>query len=157
MRLSDIVVAEAIVPRLAAQTRDGAIAELVQALADAGAMPNSSAHKAVQSVLAREAQVTTGVGKGMAVPHAKVEGVERPVAAIGCSCAGIDFSALDGRPVYSVILLLSNPDNPDEHIHAMEATFKHIQRDAFRQALRQSRAPDEIADVVREADESNGA
>ena len=78
-------------------------------------------------MLAREKQATTGIGKGIALPHAKIKSVKKIVGAIGRSSRGIDFSALDSKPVYIVLLLLSNPENPDEHLQAMETIFKHVQ------------------------------
>lgn len=153
MRLSDIFVAEAIVPRLVAETRDEAILELVQALADARATPNGRADMILEAVLAREAQTTTGIGKGVALPHAKVKGIRKPTAAIGCSEPGIDFAALDGLPVHSVILLLSSPQDPDAHLQAMEVMFRHIQRSAFRTALRESQTRSAIADLIQQADD----
>ena len=55
--------------------------------------------------------------------------------------------------MYSVILLLSSPDNPDEHLQAMETIFKHVQRDIFRKFLRQSESREAIIDLIKEADE----
>ena len=66
---------------------------------------------------------------------------------------GLDFSALDSKPVFSVILLLSSPDNPDDHLQAMETIFKQVQRDMFRKFLRQSQTKQEIIDLLQEADE----
>ena len=153
MKLSDIVVVGAIIPELQAKTKDEAIGELVEALAQAGAIPAKSVKDVVKAVLAREQQATTGIGKGVALPHAKLKGVTKAMAAIGRSSAGIDFSALDYKPVYSVILLLSNPDKPDEHLQAMETIFKHVQRDIFRKFLRQSETRDAIVELIHEADE----
>ena len=153
MKLSDIIVAEAIVPELQAKTRDEAIHELVEALAEAGAIPRKSTKDIAKAVLVREAQATTGIGKGVSLPHTKVKGIKHPVATIGRSSEGIDIGALDSKPVYSVILLLSSPDNPDEHLQAMEAIFKHVQRDIFRKFLRQSETREAIQDLIQEADE----
>jgi len=153
MKLSDIMVTDAIIPELKARTRDEAIAELVEALAEAGVIPKKNVQDVIKTVLAREAQATTGIGKGIALPHAKLAGIKKPIGTIGRSSAGIDFSALDAKLVYSVILLLSSPDNPDEHLQAMEAIFKHVQRDMFRKFLRQSETKEAIVDLIREADE----
>ncbi len=153
MKLSDIVVADAIIPELQAKTRDDAITELVESLANAGTISKKSAKDVVKAVLAREAQATTGIGKGVALPHAKLKGIKKAVATIGRSSEGLDFSALDYKPVYSVILLLSCPDKPDEHLQAMETIFKHVQRDIFRKFLRQSETREAIVDLIREADE----
>ena len=153
MKLSDIVVTDAIIPELKARTRDEAVTELVESLAAAGAIPKKSVGDIVKAVLKRESQATTGIGKGVALPHAKMKGVKKPTGTIGRSSEGINFSALDSKPVYSVILLLSSPDNPDEHLQAMETIFKHVQRDIFRKFLRQSQTKEAISELIEEADE----
>ncbi len=153
MKLSDIIIGDAIVPSLANTTRDAVIEELVESLAAAGAVSKQKVKEIIKAVLAREAQATTGIGKGVALPHAKLKGVKKPIATIGCSSKGIDFASLDSKPVYSVILLLSSPDNPDEHLQAMETIFKHVQRDIFRKFLRQSESREAVIDLIKEADE----
>ena len=153
MRLADIIVTESVIPDLEATTRDEAIAELVQALADAGAITKRTVKEAIAAVLARERQATTGIGKGIALPHAKIKSVKKVVGTIGRSTKGIDFNALDSKPVYIVILLLSNPDDPDEHLQAMETIFKHVQRDIFRRFLRQCETAQAIAELIDEADD----
>ncbi len=153
MKLSDIMVTDAIVPELKARNRDEAISELVEAMASAGAITKKSVPDVIKAVLAREAQATTGIGKGVALPHAKLKGVKKPIGTIGRSSEGIDFSALDAKPVYSVILLLSSPDSPDEHLQAMETIFRHVQRDIFRKFLRQSETKESIVELIQEADE----
>ncbi len=153
MKLSDIVVSEAIIPQLSTSERDGVIRELVEALASAGAITKKNASAVAGAVIERENQATTGMGKGVALPHVKFKGIKKPLCTIGQSAGGLDFSALDSKPVYSVILLLSNPDDPDTHLQAMETIFKHIQRDMFRKFLRQSLSKKEIVDLIQEADE----
>jgi len=153
MKLSDIIIGDAIVPSLANKTRDAVIEELVESLAEAGAVSKQKVKEITKAIMAREAQATTGIGKGVALPHAKLKGVKKPIATIGCSSEGIDFASLDSKPVYSVILLLSSPDNPDEHLQAMETIFKHVQRDIFRKFLRQSESREAIIDLIKEADE----
>jgi mannitol/fructose-specific phosphotransferase system IIA component (Ntr-type) len=153
MKLSDIMVSDAIVPALKNHTRDDVIGELVEAMAEAGAISKQKVKEIIKAILAREAQATTGIGKGVALPHAKLKGIKKPIATIGCSSEGIDFASLDSKPVYSVILLLSSPDNPDEHLQAMETIFKHVQRDIFRKFLRQSETREAVVELIHEADE----
>ncbi len=155
MKLSDIVVADAIVPELDSKNRNEAITELIGALASAGAIAKKNVPEITKAVLSRESQATTGIGKGVALPHAKMKGIKKPICTFGRSSEGIDFSALDSKPVYSVILLLSSPDNPDEHLQAMETIFKHVQRDIFRKFLRQSETKEAIEDLIKEADEQS--
>lgn len=153
MKLSDIMVLEAIVSELQATRRDEAITELTEALAAAGSVAKRNVTEITKAVLEREDQATTGIGKGIALPHAKFKGIKKPVATIGRSSVGIDFAALDSKPVHSVILLLSSPDNPDVHLQAMETIFKHVQSDMFRKFLRQSETKEQIVDLIREADD----
>ena len=153
MKLSDIMVTDAIIPGLQAKTKEEAVGELVEALASAGAIAKKSVAEVTSAVLRRESQATTGIGKGVALPHAKLKGVKKPLGTIGRSAEGIDFASLDSRPVYSVILLLSSQDGPDEHLQAMETIFKHVQRDLFRKFLRQSQTREAIIDLIQEADE----
>jgi len=153
MKLLDIIIGDAVVPCLKGKTRDEVIEELVESLAEAGAVSKQKVKDIIKAILTREAQATTGIGKGVALPHAKIKGVKSPIATIGCSAEGIDFASLDSKPVYSVILLLSSPDNPDEHLQAMETIFKHVQRDIFRKFLRQSESREAVIDLIQEADE----
>ncbi len=153
MKLSDIMVTDAIVSQFGGTTRDEAIVELIESLAAAGAIPKKNRDEIVKVVLARESQATTGIGKGVALPHAKLKCIKKPIGTIGRSSEGIDFAALDSKPVHSVVLLLSSPDNPDEHLQAMETIFKHIQRDNFRKWLRQSDSKEQIIELLKDADE----
>ncbi len=153
MKLPDIIVTDAILPDLDARTRDEAIEALIQSLAEAGAISKRTAKEALAAVLKRENQATTGIGKGIALPHAKIKTIKKVVGTIGRSTKGIDFNALDSKPVYIVILLLSSLNDPDEHLQAMETIFKHVQRDLFRKFLRQSETAQAIAELIEEADE----
>ena len=156
MKLTDFVASEAIVAELEATDRNGVIRELTAALARAGAVDPDKQEAVARAIITRENQGSTGFGKGVAVPHVKHAGVDRIVAAIGRSSKGVDFSALDRAPVYTVVLLLSPADNPDGHLQAMESIFRHLQRDSFRKFLRQSETPEAIIDLIREADELAG-
>lgn len=153
MKLTDFVVRGAIVPSLSATDRNGVIRELVNALSAGGALPEADADTIAKAVIQRENQGSTGFGKGVAVPHVKHEKVPKIMAAVGRSVAGIDFAALDRSPVYTVVVLLSPPDNPDGHLQAMENIFRHLQRDNFRRFLRQTETADAVWDLIEEADQ----
>jgi mannitol/fructose-specific phosphotransferase system IIA component (Ntr-type) len=153
MKFADFVCFDAIILELQAADRDGGIAELVSALDSAGRLAKGKCRQITKAVVKRENEASTGMGKGIAVPHVKHSAVKNIVAAVGLSAAGIDFSALDKHPVYSVILLLSPLDDPDRHLQAMEKIFKHLQKDRFRRFLRQSQSAEEIKDLLLEADE----
>src|SRR5690349_9450687 len=113
MKLKDFIVGAAVQPELAATDRDGAIRELVTALAQAGALPPDAVDEIVTALVKREQTGSTGFGKGVAVPHVKQPKVKKIAGTIGRSASGIDFAALDHQPVYSIFLLLS-PDRSEE-------------------------------------------
>ncbi len=138
MKFVDFVCFEAIVPELRARDRDGVIAELVSALDNAKRLKRGKCDEIIGAVIKRENEASTGIGKGVALPHVKHAGVKDVVAAVGKSSVGVDFSALDKQPVYCVILLVSPVDNPDRHLQAMESIFRHLQHEKFRKFLRQS-------------------
>jgi len=155
MKFADFVCFKATVPELQARDRDGAIAEIVSSLDKAGKLGKDKCKEITRVVIKREKEASTGMGKGIAVPHVKYKLVKDVIAAIGLSSAGIDFSALDKQPVYSVILLISPVDEPDKHLQAMENIFRHLQQDKFRKFLRQCRNAEHVEDLLREADEDS--
>ncbi len=154
MRFDEFVCFKATIPELQATDRDGAITELVAALVQAGKIPSESAKDVAKAVIKRENEASTGMGKGVAIPHVKHPAVKNVVAAVGQSSAGIDFVSLDEQPVYSVILLISPINNPDKHLQAMENVFRHLQKEKFRKFLRQCRQPAELEDLLKEADDN---
>jgi len=154
MEFADFVCFEAIIPELKAEDRDGAIAELVSALDKAGRLGKGNCEEIIKAVIKRENEASTGMGKGIAVPHVKHRAVKDVVAAIGRSGVGIDFPSLDKQPVYSVILLISPTDNPDKHLQTMEYVFKHLQQEKFRRFFRQSQTAQQLEALLREADEN---
>lgn len=154
MKLADFVVPGAILPNITSTDRNGVIRDLVNALADAGELAAEDVDVIAKSAIQRENQGSTGFGKGVAVPHVKHAKIPKIMAAIGRSAAGVDFAALDRSPVYTVVMLLSPPDQPEAHLQAMERIFSHLQRDQFRRFLRQAETVESVMDLIREADEA---
>ncbi len=153
MKLRDFIVTEAIIPEVQAADRDGVIRELVQSLAAAGALPADAVDDVVAALIKREQNGSTGFGKGVAVPHVKHARVKQMAGAVGRSAGGIDFAALDHQPVYSVFLLLSPENAPQQHLQAMNIVFSNLQKDMFRRFLRQSATRDAIVELLDEADQ----
>src|ERR1700683_915931 len=108
MRLTEILKPQNIKVPLAATTKNEAIAELVQLLADNGQI--TDAKKVLDAVLERESTRTTGIGNGLAIPHGKCAGPPDLVMAIGKPAVPIDFQSIDGRPVSVIWMLTSPPD-----------------------------------------------
>jgi mannitol/fructose-specific phosphotransferase system IIA component (Ntr-type) len=152
MKLGDLIDAKALVPQVESVKRDEVIAELVDALVASGSIPKNLRDEIYKKIIEREKRGSTGFGKGVAVPHVKHDKVKKIVATIGVSSRGVDFNALDKAPVYSVILLVSPIDEPDQHLQAMENIFHNLQKDTFRRFLRQATTDKEIMDLIEEAD-----
>jgi mannitol/fructose-specific phosphotransferase system IIA component (Ntr-type) len=153
MKLKDFIVSEAIVPDLKSPDRDGAIRELVESLAKAGGVPENAVEEIIAALIKREQNGSTGFGKGVAVPHVKHPKVKKMAGTVGRSVAGIDFAALDHQPVYSIVLLLSPENQPQQHLQAMNIVFSNLQKDMFRRFLRQSATQQAISDLLDEADQ----
>ena len=152
MKLRDFVLTDAIVPHLEATQRDEVVAELVDALLNAGAAPKALRDKLIAEILKREKNGSTGFGKGVAIPHVKHAEINKVAGGIGISPTGVDYNALDKQPVYSIFMLLSPADQPDQHLHAMETIFANLQNDTFRSFLRQAEDHDAITTLLDEAD-----
>lgn len=152
LKLNEIVPEGAIVPQLASAERDLVVGELIDALVRAGAATPAVRDELVARVLERERKGSTGFGRGVAVPHVKHKTIGKMAAAIGLNSRGIEFSALDRQPVYSVVLLLSPEDRPEEHLQAMEVIFKNLSKDTFRRFLRQAGSVPEVRTLLEEAD-----
>lgn len=152
MKFSDFIVNEAVRPTLEATDRDAVLQELVTALAAAGAVPKGAVDEIVSALIKREKNGSTGFGKGVAVPHVKHPKIKKMVGTLGRSVGGIDFAALDHQPVYSIVLLLSPENQPQQHLQAMNIIFTSLQDDTFRKFLRQSATREAIVDLLEEAD-----
>ena len=153
MKLKEFIVSDAIIANLECTERDACLRELVTSLAAAGAVPNDAVDEVVAALVKREQNGSTGFGKGVAVPHVKHAKVKKMAATVGRSAAGIDFAALDKQPVYSVVLLLSPENQPQQHLSAMNIVFSNLQKDTFRKFLRQAATREAIVDLLDEADQ----
>ena len=152
MKLLDIVVKKAIIPTLSATDRDGAVNEIVDALVSAKALSPKLRDEFVKAIIKRENRGSTGFGHGVAVPHVKHAAISKMAVTVGVSQVGVEFNALDRQPVYSVFLLLSPEDQPEEHLDAMEAIFGYLSQDTFRRFLRQAKSVDDVMTLLEEAD-----
>jgi mannitol/fructose-specific phosphotransferase system IIA component (Ntr-type) len=157
MTLSELVAQGAIITDLKGADRDAVVAELVEVLCASGAASRDTKDELIAKVMERERKGSTGFGQGIAVPHVKHKSVSRIAAAIGLSARGVDFNSLDRQPVYSVVLLLSPEDQPEQHLQAMEVVFKNLSKPTFRRFLRQATTPDEVRSLLEEADSGSAS
>lgn len=152
MKFNDFIVPAAIRPAAEAADKKGIVEEMVQALADAGAIPAEDIDSIVKAILKREELGSTGIGRGIAVPHTKHPSVEKLVGAVAVSPQGVDFDALDGDKVKVFFFLVSPPDRPSEHLRALENVSRRLRNEKFLRFLTQSTTSEEIKTLLDEAD-----
>ena len=103
------------IPKLQSETKEDVISELVDSLVASGAIEEEQAAELIGEILAREEEGTTGIGKGVALPHARAsEVVPETLIAVGLHADGVDFDATDGAPVHVVFMIASA--DPDEYL-----------------------------------------
>jgi nitrogen PTS system EIIA component len=152
MKLRDFIHVGAITSSLKATDRDAVLREIVESLASAGAIEAAMIEPVVDALLKRERTGTTGFGKGVAVPHAKLPGIGKLCGAVGLSAAGVDFKALDHKPVHSIFMVLSPLGQDQVHHQAMEVIFRNLNKDIYRRSLRQADSSEKVVKLLDEAD-----
>jgi PTS system fructose-specific IIA component/PTS system nitrogen regulatory IIA component len=152
MKFADFVLSEAIRADLAADDKEGVIREMVQALLEARGIEGDQFESIVKAILKREELGSTGIGRGVAVPHTKHPSVDRLVGNVAVSARGVDFESLDGDKVHLFFLLISPPDRPGDHLRALENISRRLRDDTFCKFLRQAKTPEDIQQLLEEAD-----
>jgi len=142
MELSKILTPERIRVPLKATEKTAVITELIDLLSGTGALVNRDT--ALDAVLKREAERTTGIGYGLAIPHGKSDGCDQLVMAAGKPVEPVDFQSLDGRPVNFVVLLVSPPDQTGPHIQALAKISRLMNMTDFRTAVEQATTAEEL-------------
>ena len=106
MRLGDFILEESIIGELKAATKREVLAEMVESIVEAGCLEADAAGSVVEALMLREEIGTTGIGHGVAIPHAKHPEIRRLLGAYAHSSAGVNYDSLDGQPVKSIFLIL---------------------------------------------------
>lgn len=154
MKFSVFISPKAIRSKLAASTKEGVISEMVDALVEAGEVKESDRADIIKAIMKREELGSTGIGRGVAVPHTKHASVEKLVGTVGISESGLDFDSLDGQDASLFFLLVSPPDRPGDHLRALENISRQLRDDSFCRLLRQSKTSEDILQLLDEADSS---
>src|SRR3954466_1305198 len=144
MKLSDFVVGEAILVDLQSTGKEEAIREMVRSLNQAGRLAEADMDGVARAILGREELGSTGIGQGVAVPHTRHPTVNRLLGTVALSHHGVDFAALDGDPVDILFLLISPPNQPGDHLRALENISRHLKDDRFVTLLRQAKSRQDI-------------
>jgi len=152
MKFSDFVANDAVRSHVHAATKEGVIREMAQSLVDAGKIAPGDLEGIVKAIMKREDLGSTGIGRGVAVPHTKHPSVNKLVGTVAVSQQGIDFQSLDGEPVQLFFLLVSPPDRPGDHLRALENISRQLRDDSFCRLLKAAKGPVDIQHLLEEAD-----
>jgi len=152
MKFSDFINVASIKAGIQADDKPAVIRELVESLAAAGAIGQDQVAGIVSAIMKREELGSTGIGRGVAVPHTKHASVERLVGTVGVSIAGVDFNSLDGDKVHLFFLLVSPPDRPGDHLRALENISRQLRDEMFCRFLKQAQSSQDIQQLLNEAD-----
>lgn len=146
MEIKNILTPELVIYPLESDTKEHVISKLVDKITAVHPLKNPAAAK--QAVLDREAVMTTGIGKGVALPHGKYRDIEDVYISAGISNEGIDFDAVDQQPVHILILLLTPERYPNKHLKLLRAFSRMLNHAACREELIKAHTAEEITSIM---------
>ncbi|MBI5599318.1 MAG: PTS sugar transporter subunit IIA [Deltaproteobacteria bacterium] len=150
MRVSDVLSKECVIPELKARTKHEALAEMSAALASrVGGLDGEGL---LERLLERERLGSTGIGYGVAIPHAKVKGIDAIVVGFARSSPGVDFQSTDKMPVHLFFLIVAPEHSTAAHLKVLAAISRLLKDNGLRNALTQAATGDDIYRVIMEGD-----
>lgn len=155
MKIQDVLRKEVMIMDLQATTKEAAIDEMISNLVDKGIVTDFDTFK--EGIMNREAQTSTGLGDGIAMPHSKNAAVKEATVLFAKSAKGVDYESLDGQPT-DLFFMIAAPDGAnDTHLAALAELSKYLMKDGFADKLRQVTSPDEVIATFDAAEEENKA
>jgi len=151
MKVSELLKPEFIISDLKGETKEEIINELIDLFKDDPRIEDIE--KVRYAVLDREKVMSTGVGKGFAIPHGKTNAVKEIIGAFGKITEGIDYDALDGNPVNLVFLLVGKDNLISTHIKLLSRISRLMNKDDFRHRLMEANNADEIVKLFSDEEE----
>jgi len=150
MKINDLLVKDAMIMDLQATEKRPAIDEMVQKLYDTGRISDIAVFK--EGILNREAQTSTGLGDGIAMPHAKNAAVKEATVLFAKSKHGVDYEALDGQPTYLFFMIAAPEGANDTHLQALAALSRQLIDPDFVEKLKQADSPEQVQSLFAEAE-----
>ncbi len=152
MQINDMFDKDYIIEELKATSKRAVLAELSEIFSrdQKGLAPGAM----VDVLLEREKLGSTGIGDGIAIPHGKLKGLDRLVISFGRSRQGIDFDAIDGKPVHIFFLLMAPESSTGQHLKALAKISRMLKDPEFRNGLLEAKSAEEIYRKIAEKDES---
>ncbi|MEK7449883.1 MAG: PTS sugar transporter subunit IIA [Planctomycetota bacterium] len=154
MKFADFIHKTAIIKNLKSKDKKEGIKEMVECIKNAYKLTSPKITDIVESLMKRETVGSTGIGGGVAVPHAKIPGLKNIIGSFGRSAAGINFNAIDGGPVHLVFVILAPPEQESDYLQALRRVSQSIQQANFCRFLTESKDIKSIIDIFNEYDET---
>lgn len=142
MKIQDVLNKNVMLFDLQATDKEGVINEMVQSLVDNGVVTDFDTFKT--GIMNREAQTSTGLGEGIAMPHSKNEAVKEATVLFAKSNKGVDYASLDGQPTDLFFMIAAPEGANDTHLAALAELSKYLMKPGFADKLRQASNPDEV-------------
>jgi PTS system nitrogen regulatory IIA component len=152
MKITDILAEDMVVSALRGRTKGEVIDELARVVAEHHQREIQHA-RLVQALEDRERLNSTALGEGVAIPHGKLPGLKRVVAAFGRSPGGVDFSSLDGKPTHLFFLLVAPEDSAGAHLKALARISRLLKDETFRARLMRASTAADVFRTIREEDD----
>jgi fructose PTS system EIIBC or EIIC component len=146
MKITDVLTKDTILLNLHSQSKEDVIDELIEKLYSAGKLNDKKAYK--EAILARENQSTTGIGEGIAIPHAKTNAVSEPAIAFGRSTDGIDYESLDGQNAHLFFMIAAYEGANNDHLATLSRLSSFLMDPNFRKSLESAATEKEILDAI---------
>ena len=153
MKIQDLLRKDVMILDLKATSKEAAIDEMITSLVEHGVVTDFDTFK--QGIMNREAQTSTGLGDGIAMPHSKNAAVKEATVLFAKSTAGVDYEALDGQPTYLFFMIAAPDGANDTHLAALAELSKYLLKDGFANQLRQVTSADEVIATFNAAEEDN--
>lgn len=151
MRITELLTKETIAMDLSATDKNSAIEELASQLEKAGKLNDLASF--IEGIKNRESQSSTGIGEGIAIPHAKVAAVDYPAIAFGKSKAGIDYDSLDMQPAHLFFMIAAPESGAQTHLDALAKLSGILMDEAVRGKLLEANSPEEVLAIINQADD----
>lgn len=150
MDIKDLLIKDIMIMDLQATDKQGAIDEMVDKLYTGGHISDTQAYK--EDILAREAQTSTGLGSGIAMPHAKNNAVKEAAVLFAKSSSGVAFESLDGQPTYLFFMIAAPENANDTHLQALAALSRLLVNPDFVAQLKNTETPEQVQELFQSAE-----
>ncbi|MFH0345483.1 fructose-specific PTS transporter subunit EIIC [Bacillus vallismortis] len=153
MKITELLTKHTIKLNIESKEKENVIDEMVTVLDKAGKLNDRQAYK--EAILNRESQSSTGIGEGIAIPHAKTASVINPAIAFGRSKDGVDYESLDGQPAHLVFMIAATEGANNTHLEALSRLSTLLMREEIRKQLLEAESEDAIIDIINQHDKDD--